>query len=128
MRLSMIQKINHGDIWLANLNPNKGKEPGKTRPVLIIQNQVLLDEFHPTTLIIPLTSKLIDNAEPLRVRINAQSELKEDSDFLIDQLRAIDNQRLIKGPIAHCTKKLMKKVYESIQDVIGTLGPVVNRP
>ncbi|MFY9590025.1 type II toxin-antitoxin system PemK/MazF family toxin [Rickettsia endosymbiont of Halotydeus destructor] len=50
----MTQKINFGEIWLADLSPKIGTEPGKVRPVLIIQNQVLLDIFHPSTLIIPL--------------------------------------------------------------------------
>jgi mRNA interferase MazF len=63
---------NHGEIWLANLNPGCGTEPGKIRPVLILQNQALLDAQHPSTLIIPLTTNLIDDAEPLRLRIAVQ--------------------------------------------------------
>ena len=55
----MTQKLNFGEIWLADLNPQKGIEPGKFRPVLIIQDQVLLDIFHPSTLIIPLTTNLV---------------------------------------------------------------------
>ena len=35
-----------GEIWLANLNPQRGTEPGKTRPVLIVQSQALLDVGH----------------------------------------------------------------------------------
>jgi mRNA interferase MazF len=88
-----------GEIWLANLNPGKGTEPGKTRPVLIIQCQELLDVAHPSTLIIPLTTNLVDNAEPLRFRILAQGRLAKDSDLLVDQIRAIDNQRLTDGPL-----------------------------
>lgn len=63
---------NHGEIWLANLNPGRGTEPGKIRPVLILQNQALLDADHPSTLVIPLTTNLIDGAEPLRLRLKAQ--------------------------------------------------------
>ena len=39
-----------GDIWTANLNPGKGTEPGKTRPVVIFQSQTLLDVDHPSTI------------------------------------------------------------------------------
>lgn len=88
-----------GEVWLADLNPRRGTEPGKTRPVLIVQAQALLDAEHPFTLIIPLTTQLIDEAEPLRLRVQAQGKLRKDSDLLVDQLRAIDNQRLIKGPL-----------------------------
>ena len=115
----MTQKIKHGEIWLANLNPSRGTEAGKLRPVLIIQNQALLDVEHPSTLIIPLTTKLADHTEPLRLRIKAQDKLKKDSDLLIDQIRAIDNKRLIDGPLTECTKTFMLKVCEAANEVMG---------
>lgn len=115
----MTPKIKHGEIWLANLNPTRGTEPGKQRPVLIIQNQALLDINHPYTLIIPLTTKLINDAEPLRLRIKAKLKLKKDSDLLVDQIRAIDNARLINGPLLQCTEDFMDKVYAAIGEVIG---------
>lgn len=114
----MIQKFKFGEIWLANLNPTKGSEPGKFRPVLILQNQALLDENHPSTIVIPLTTNLIDDTEPLRVRLNAQDDLEKDSDLLIDQIRAIDNQRLVKGPLTQCANDLMFKVQASLLEVI----------
>ena len=110
--------LKQGDIWLANLNPGKGSEPGKTRPVLVMQSQALLDAGHPSTLIVPLTTKLIEDAEPLRIRVAAHGLLKQDSDLLIDQLRAIDNRRLINGPLTHCDEKLMARVYDAICAVL----------
>lgn len=115
----MTQKRKSGEIWLANLNPGKGTEPVKTRPVLIIQDQSLLDVEHPSTLIIPLTTNLIENAEPLRVRVSAQENLKQDSDLLIDQLRAIDNRQLIQAPLTKLTKTQMKPIYQAVSEVIG---------
>lgn len=115
----MTSKIKQGEIWLANLNPTRGTEPGKQRPVLIIQNQALLDVYHPSTLIIPLTTKLIDDAAPLRLRIKAKSKLKKNSDLLIDQIQAIDNKRLIDGPLLQCTEEFMEEVYSAISEVIG---------
>lgn len=115
----MIQTLNTGEVWLANLNPNKGREPGKTRPVLIMQHQALLDVSHPTTLIVPLTTNLIENAHPLRVRIKAQDELEMDSDLLIDQLRAIDNTRLMHGPLTIILAEHLSYIYDAISEVIG---------
>lgn len=115
----MILKVKHGEIWLANLNPSRGTEAGKYRPVLILQNQALLDIAHPSTIIIPLTTHLIDHAEPLRIRIKAQDNLEKDSDLLMDQIRAIDNTRLIKGPLSHCTQNFMDQVYIALQEVMG---------
>ncbi len=115
----MTLKIKHGELWLANLNPTRGTEAGKHRPVLIIQNQALLDIQHPSTLIIPLTTNLINDAEPLRIRIKAHEKLEKDSDLLIDQIRAIDNKRLLEGPLLCCSKVFMEHVYEAICEVIG---------
>lgn len=110
---------NQGEIWLANLNPGRGTEPGKIRPVLILQNQALLDAEHPSTLIIPLTTNLIDDAEPLRLRIVAQGRMEQDSDLLVGQLRAIDNKRLIDGPLARLGDDLLKRVYQAVAEVLG---------
>ena len=84
-----------GELWLANLDPQLGTEPGKTRPVLIVQAQALLDAEHPSTIIVPLTTNLVEAAEPLRLRVPRMGRLRDTSDLLIDQLRAIDNRRLV---------------------------------
>ena len=110
--------FNRGEIWLADLNPKRGTEPGKTRPVLIVQSQALLDAEHPSTVIIPLATNLIDDAEPLRIRIAASDRLPKDSDLIIDQLRAIDNRRLIKGPLTRLPQALMAKVDEAMGEVL----------
>jgi mRNA interferase MazF len=115
----MIRKFKHGEVWLANLNPTKGTEPGKTRPVLILQHQTLLDVEHPSTLIIPLTTRLIDNAEPLRLRVPAQEKLEKNSDLLIDQIRAIDNTRLLTGPLMRCNSAFLQEVYRRVTEVMG---------
>jgi len=115
----MIQKLNKGEIWLANLNPAKGTEPGKTRAVLILQDQSLLDVMHPSTLIVPLTTKLIQDTYPLRVRINAKDKLEKNSDLLIDQIRAIDNKRFAQGPLTILTNTQLESVYEAVCEVTG---------
>ena len=86
-----------GEVWLAHLDPRRGTEPGKTRPVLIVQSQALLDAGHPSTLIIPLTTNLVEDAEPLRIRVPASGRLRQASDLLIDQLRASITAALSRG-------------------------------
>jgi mRNA interferase MazF len=110
-----------GSVWLANLNPGRGTEAGKIRPVLIVQSQALLEADHPSTLIVPLTSSLIDHAEPLRLRLPAQAGLDKDSDLLLDQLRAIDNKRLIQGPLMQCPPEFMSRVDEALREVLDIL-------
>lgn len=107
-----------GDIWIANLNPRRGTEPGKTRPVLVVQAQALLDAGHPSTLVVPLTTNLIDDAEPLRVRVPSSRGLRQDSDLLVDQLRAIDNKRLVKGPLARLDEDAMNRVKNAMREIL----------
>jgi len=83
-----------GSIYLANFNPSKGSEAGKIRPCLVMQSDLLNDAGHPSTTVIPLTTKLIDDAEPLRFRINARDKLEKNSDVMLDQTRTIDNRRI----------------------------------
>jgi mRNA interferase MazF len=107
-----------GEIWLADLDPRRGTEPGKTRPVLIVQSQALLDAGHPSTLVVPLTTTLVEDAEPLRVRVPPLGRLRRESDLLIDQLRAIDNRRLSQGPLTRLPAGLMERVGRAVQEVL----------
>lgn len=87
-------QIKQYDIWLADLNPSKGTEPGKTRPVVVIQTN-MLNKFHPSTLVCPITSNINTEIKLLRVHLK-KNQLDKLSDILVDQIRAIDNKRLIK--------------------------------
>ena len=86
---------------------------------LLIQNQALLDAGHPSTLVIPLTTRLIEDAAPLRLRLSARDRLDRDSDLLIDQIRAIDNQRLFTGPLTLLGAEEMSLIYPAILEVMG---------
>ncbi len=88
------------------------------RPVLIVQGQALLDAGHPSTLVVPLTTSLVSNAEPLRLRVAARERLDRDSDLLIDQLRAIDNRRLVPSALARLSGEEMGAVYRAIAEVL----------
>ena len=84
------------EIWVADLNPRMGTETGKVRPVIIVQTD-LLNQQHPSTIICPITTNVKPDTEILRVHLKKSSYgLKADCDIMIDQVRAIDNKRLIK--------------------------------
>ena len=86
-------KIKQFDIWLADLNPSRGTEPGKTRTVVIIQTD-LLNDSHLSTIICPITTNIQPEIELLRVHLK-KNQLDKPSDILVDQIRAIDNKRLL---------------------------------
>lgn len=109
-------------LYLADLNPRFGSEPGKTRPVIVVQTNLLNDLEHPTTLICPISSKKIENAEKieiLRISVTASKAngLKKQSYILIDQLRAIDNNRILQH-LGVLQENLSQKLKESLQIVL----------
>ena len=108
-------KINRYDIWLADLNPSRGTEPGKTRPVVVIQTD-LLNEVHLSTLICPITTNVKPDIELLRVHLN-KKQLDKPSDILVDQIRAIDNQRLLKR-LGKLTKDQQLKLKSNLKIVL----------
>ena len=108
--------IKQFEIWLADLNPSRGTEPGKTRPVVIIQTD-LLNDFHPSTIICPITSKV--NLEIVLLRVHLKKgQTDKQSDILVDKIRAIDNERLI--------KKIGKLTRDQIQQLKINLKVVLD--
>jgi len=84
------------ELWLANLNPTGGTEPGKIRPVVVVQTNLLNQTNHPSTLICSITSNVSSEENILRVRLKkVESGLDQESEVLTDQIRALDNRRLI---------------------------------
>ena len=108
-----------GEVRLANFNPAKGTEPGKIRPCLIIQSDLLNDANHPSTTVIPLTSRLVSNAVPLRLRISARDELRSDSEIMVDQVRTIDNRRISNEALTKLTRQELAEVEEYLKIVLG---------
>jgi len=106
------------EIWIADLNPQIGTEAGKTRPVLIIQTDLLNKIPHPSTIICPITTDIKKDSHILRVHIKKGiSNVHENCDVMIDQLRAIDNKRLIKK-IGKLPKELTIKVIDNLSVVL----------
>lgn len=90
-------QINQYEIWIADLNPRIGTEAGKTRPVLIIQTNLLNKIPHLSTIVCPITTNVENESDILRVHLKkGMANLHEDCDIMVDQIRAIDNKRLIK--------------------------------
>ena len=101
-----------GDIVIVNLNSKKGDEVGKIRPAVIISNDNE-NEILDTVILMPLSTDLIDNMEPYRMRITKREKLKEDSDLLINQVKTLSKLR-IKEKIATVTN-------EEYQTIIANL-------
>ena len=111
-------QMNQFEIWIADLNPQIGTEAGKTRPVLIVQTNLLNKIDHPSTIVCPITTNVQPDADILRVHLKkGMANLHENCDIMIDQIRAIDNTRLIKK-VGKLPVDLIKKIKENISIIL----------
>lgn len=110
----MATPIKQYDVWFADLNPRFGTEPGKLRPVVIIQTDLLTESGHPSTIVCPLTTNVIPDASILRVHLSKkEAGTTKPSDILVDQVRAIDNKRFVEK-LGTLDKTSMKTLRENL--------------
>ena len=98
-----------GEVILVNLYPKKGDEIGKIRPAIVMSDDVDNKELD-TLIVLPLSSQLIDNVSPYRVRLAQREGLEHDSDVLVHQIRTISKERVIK-----CISQITAEEYEMIK-------------
>jgi mRNA interferase MazF len=111
-------EIKKWHVYLADLNPRRGTEPGKTRPVVVVQTD-LLNSIHPSTIICPITTNVQPEAQFLRVHLaKGEGGLTEESDVMVDQLRAIDNGRFIRH-LGNLSRRSQEKLAENIWIVLN---------
>jgi mRNA interferase MazF len=114
------EKILRGDIYLADLSPIVGSEQGGERPVLILQNNVG-NHFSPTVIVAAITSQIRKAKLPTHVELPAEKYgLKYDSVVLLEQIRAIDKQRL-RDKLTHVDGPIMKQVDKAIKISLGLI-------
>jgi mRNA interferase MazF len=112
-----MMKIKQYEIWIADLNPKMGTEAGKIRPVIVVQTD-LLNKEHPSTVICPITTNVKPDAEILRVHLKKlKYGLKEDCDIMIDQVRSIDNKRLVRK-VGKVDNETADKVRENLKIIL----------
>lgn len=110
-------KVKQFELWIADLSPIIGPETGKVRPVVIIQTN-LLNKSHPSTIICPITTNVQPESDILRVHLTkGMANVKEDCDIMIDQIRAIDNSRLMHR-IGQLEVTIKNKIQENIKVVL----------
>ena len=104
-------------IYVADLNPRLGTEPGKIRPVVVVQTD-MLNHTHPSTIVLPVTSNVIPGTSILRVHLpKEETNLNKDSDIIIDQIRTIDNRRFIKH-IGELPAEQKRKIIENLNIIL----------
>ena len=111
-------EISRGEIVLANLDPVKGSKQGKTRPVLVIQNDTG-NKYSPTTIIAPLTSSY-SKIYPTDVEVKKEeNDVEKDSKVMLNQIATIDKESRIKKKLGHINPSKMKEIDNAIKISLG---------
>ena len=117
-------KLLRGQVWEVNFEPQTHKEePGKrNRPALVIQTDLLNMSGHPTTIVVMGTTQVRRDKDyfPLRVALVNQAGLAQETDLLIDQIRAVSNRRFMgTQPLATLSLNHLKRVEEALKLLVG---------
>ena len=116
--MSVIQ-VKRGDIHYANLDPVVGRETGKTRPVLVIQNDIG-NMYSPTTIVAVITEYSEKKASyPICVAIKKGNGLKKDSVVILSQVRTIDKNRLVTPKLGKLSNDSMKEVDIALRNSLA---------
>ncbi len=113
-----MSNIKRFEIWIVDMNPSRGSEPGKIRPVVIIQTNTLHKLDYPSTIVCPISSQK-EGVSMIRIPVNPSETngLKKPSSIVVDQLKAIDLSRL-KERIGILETSYRKLLCQSIVDIL----------
>jgi mRNA interferase MazF len=109
-----------GEIYLVNFDPTIGAEIKKTRPALVIQNDIG-NEYSPITIVAAITSKFDEPPYPTEVIMEPEeSGLSLRSAVVLNQIRSVDRQRLVKR-LGRASTGTMDRVDQAIQISLGLI-------
>jgi len=118
MSRSVAQNPRRGEIFLVNFDPTVGAEIKKTRPAIILQNDIA-NRHSPITIVAAITSGFEDLLYPTEVLVRApEGGLSSDSVVLLNQLRSLDRQRLVRR-IGRVTRRTMIAVDRALMLSLG---------
>ncbi len=119
-RRPRISTPKRGEIWFVSFDPSLGAEIQKTRPALILQNDTA-NRYSPITIVAAITSQFDEELYPTEVLIRAaEGGLQSNSVVLLNQIRSIDKQRLVRR-LGTVTRATMARVDCAIQISLGLL-------
>lgn len=106
--------LRRGEIYLVNFDPTIGSEIRKTRPAIVLQNDIA-NRHSPITIVAAITSQFDEPLYPTEVLIKApEGGMSVDSVALLNQIRSIDKQRLVKrlGAVKPETMALVERALQ----------------
>ncbi len=111
--------MRRGEVWVANLNPNRGREIGKMRPVVIMQHDALLALETGMVIVLPLTTKARASMTHFRPQLPARDRLLRDSFVVVEQPRTLDVTYIGDGPLTTLNAEEMAAVERGLSTALG---------
>lgn len=104
-------QIKRGHLYVVDFNPRVRTKPGKLRPAVVVQSDLVNEAGYPSTIVIPTTSKLVEDPGILRFRLRkGEGGVDRDSDLLLGQLIAVANESF-----SHEIGSLPENVIEEVE-------------
>jgi mRNA interferase MazF len=114
-----VSALRRGEIYLVSFDPTIGHEIKKTRPAIVIQNDIG-NRYSPLTIVAAITSKISPVLYPVEVIVppSKANGLAVLSAIRLDQIRTVDRKRLIKR-LGAVDRSIMLNVDEAIRISLG---------
>ena len=107
-----------GELYLVNFDPTIGSEIKKTRPALILQNDIA-NRYSPVTIVAALSSSVSQPLYPTEVLIKPDTDgVEKPSVVLLNQIRTIDKQRLVRK-LGRVKRQTMDHVDQALKISLG---------
>ncbi len=113
------KQLSHGGVYLAKLNPHKGGEISKIRPVIILTAQKILDAKPPIVFICPLSSKSLPAHAKLHVALPSRDNLRANSYALVEHCRSISVDRLNFPRIAKIDRREVQQIIFNLNIMVS---------
>ena len=120
-RRQAVRHPRRGEVYLVSFDPTVGAEIKKTRPALILQNDIA-NRWSPITIVAAITSQFGERLYPTEVLVRPpEGGLSEQSVVLLNRIRSIDTRRLVKR-LGTVRSETMAAVDRAIQISLGLVS------
>lgn len=106
-----------GEIWLVNFDPTVGSEIRKTRPALILQNDIA-NRYSPVTIVAAISTQSDTLSHPTEIFIAPMQRIEKPSVILLNQIRTTDKQRMIRK-VGVIKSDILRKVENALKISLG---------
>ena len=112
-------EIRRGHLYVIDFNPRVRTKPGKLRPAVVLQSDIVSEAGYPSTIVVPATTRLVNDPGILRLRIQkGEAGLAQESDALLGQLIAVANESF-RREIGVLPNPLMEELEKRIRIILS---------